>query len=254
MDAKIIIQSAKERKDLREESYHLVGVSWPEFIDHDEVIDKHWDTLYEPDFSHFQKYAILKQGQKERLIGSLNAIPFPWESTALDQLPDEGWDAILCKGAEAKGKIPANMLSALSVTVDAEFRGKNIPALLIESVKQTAREASLQGMVVPVRPSLKSHYPLQNFVEYCGWKNEKGEPFDPWIRTHCRLGGKIIKPAFRSMQIYGAVEEWEEWTGMRFPQSGEYIIPGGLVPLVVDMEKQTASYIEPNLWVYHRLD
>ncbi|MBC8945664.1 transferase [Xenorhabdus indica] len=254
MDAKIIIQSAKEREDFREESYDLISASWPEFVDHGEVVEQYWDTLYEPDFSHFQKCAILKQGQQERLIGLLNSIPFPWEQTSLNQLPDDGWDAVLRKGAEAKGKKQANMLSALSVTVDPEFRGHHVPALLIDSVKQTAREAGLQGMVVPVRPSLKSCYPLQDFVEYCNWKNEKGEPFDPWIRTHWRLGAKIIKPALRSMNIYGTVEEWQEWIGMKFPQSGEYIIPGGLVPLVVDTEKQMAHYIEPNLWVFHSLD
>ncbi|QTL39871.1 hypothetical protein HGO23_19425 [Xenorhabdus budapestensis] len=52
----------------------------------------------------------------------LNSIPFLWEQTSLNQLPDDGWDAVLRKGAEAKGKRQANMLSALSVTVDPEFR------------------------------------------------------------------------------------------------------------------------------------
>ncbi|MBD2813244.1 transferase [Xenorhabdus sp. Flor] len=254
MNAKIIIQSAKEREDFREETNDIISANWPEFMDYDAVAWQYWDILYEPDFSHFQKCAILKQGQQERLIGLLNSIPFPWEQPSLNQLPDDGWDAILRSGAEAKGKKQANMLSALSVTVDPEFRGHNVPALLINGVKQTAREAGLQGMVVPVRPSLKSCYPLQDFVEYCNWKNEKGEPFDPWVRTHWRLGAKIIKPALRSMNIYGTVEKWQEWTGMKFPQSGEYIIPGGLVPLVVDTEKQTAHYIEPNLWMFHSLD
>ncbi|PHM39647.1 transferase [Xenorhabdus mauleonii] len=254
MEAKIIIQSAKERPDLKGAIGHLVGSHWPLFMDYDSMAEQHWDKLYEPDFSQFQKFAILQQDGEERLIGLLNAIPFPWGNHSWDQLPDEGWDAVLHAGGEAKGKQKANMLSALGVTVDPEFRGKNLPALLINSIKQTARDAGLEGLVVPVRPSLKSKYPLQDFVEYCGWKNEKGEPFDPWIRTHWRLGAKIIKPALRSMDIYGTVEQWQEWTGMQFPQSGEYVIPGGLVPLVVDVEKQMAYYIEPNLWMYHSLD
>ncbi|WP_340613817.1 hypothetical protein [Xenorhabdus thailandensis] len=103
-----------------------------------------------------------------------------------------------------------------------------------------------------VEELIDNNWPL--FIEYYGWKNGKGEPFDPWIRTHCRLGAKIIKPALRSMDIYGTLEQWQEWTGMKFPQSGEYVIPGGLVPLVVDVEKQMAYYIEPNLWMYHSLD
>ncbi|MDC9613368.1 GNAT family N-acetyltransferase [Xenorhabdus khoisanae] len=253
MEAKIIIQSAEERTDLEDAINTLIYSNWPEFMHHDAVAEQHWHKLYEPDFSRFQKFAILQQEDEEHLIGILSSIPFPWEYSSLDQLPDEGWDAVFHAGGEAKGKKKANMVSALSVTVDPEFRGQNVPALLINSVKQTAREAGLDGLVVPVRPSLKSQYPLQDFVQYCEWKNDKGEPFDPWIRTHYRLGAKTIKPALRSMDIYGTVEQWQEWTGMKFPQSGEYIIPGGLVPLVVDAEKQMAYYIEPNLWVFHRL-
>ncbi|WP_237386010.1 GNAT family N-acetyltransferase [Xenorhabdus sp. Sc-CR9] len=254
MEVKIIIQSAEERTDLEEAVSHLIGANWPEFMNYDAVAEQYWDKLYEPGFSRFQKFAILQQGQEERLVGMLNSVPFPWKHHSLEQLPDEGWDAVLHAGGEAKGKQKANMLSALSVTVDPGFRGQNIPDLLINGLKQTARDEGLEGLVVPVRPSLKSKYPLQDFVEYCGWKNEKGEPFDPWLRTHCRLGAKIIKPALRSMEIYGTLEQWQEWAGMKFPQSGEYIIPGGLVPLVVDAEKQTAYYIEPNLWVFHSLD
>ncbi|AYA41618.1 transferase [Xenorhabdus nematophila] len=253
MEAKIVIQSAEERTDLESAINETLDSNWPEFMNYGSVSEQYWDKLYEPGFSRFQKVAIMQQGQQERVVGMLNSIPFPWEYHSLDQLPDEGWDAVLRAGVEAKGKQKTNMLSALAVTVVPEFRGHNIPALLINSVKQTARDEGLEGLVVPVRPSLKSQYPLQDFVEYCGWKNEQGEPFDPWIRTHCRLGAKIIKPALRSMDIYGSLAQWQAWTGMVFPQSGEYIIPGGLVPLVVDAEKQMAYYIEPNLWMFHHL-
>ncbi|AOM41778.1 GNAT family N-acetyltransferase [Xenorhabdus hominickii] len=254
MEAKIIIQSAEERTDLGDATEELIGNNWPLFMNYDAIAEKYWNTLYEPGFSHFQKFAILQQEQEERLIGLLNAIPFPWVNISLDKLPDEGWDAVLEVGGAAKEKVQANMVSVLGITVDPEFRGQNVPALLLNSLKQTARDEGLQGLVVPVRPSLKSKYPLQDFIEYCGWKNDKGEPFDPWIRTHYRLGAKIIKPALRSIDIYGTLEQWQEWVGMKFPQSGEYIIPGGLVPLVVDAEKQMAYYIEPNLWMFHPLD
>ncbi|MDE9567150.1 transferase, partial [Xenorhabdus bovienii] len=101
------------------------------------VAEQYWDKLYEPGFSCFQKFAILQQGQEERLVGMLNSVPFPWEHHSLEQLPDEGWDAVLHAGGEAKGKQKANMLSALSVTVDSGFRGQNIPGLLINGLKQT---------------------------------------------------------------------------------------------------------------------
>ncbi|WP_319939954.1 hypothetical protein [Xenorhabdus littoralis] len=98
MEAKIIIQSAEERTDLEEAISFLIGPNWPVFMNNDAVAAQHWHKLYESDFSRFQKFAILQQGQEERLIGLLNSIPFPWENAPLDQLPDEGWDAVLRAG------------------------------------------------------------------------------------------------------------------------------------------------------------
>jgi hypothetical protein len=38
---------------------------------------------------------------------------------------------------------------------------------------------------------------------------------------------------------------------MRFPESGEYIVPGALVPLCVDRERDEGVYVEPNVWMEH---
>ena len=48
------------------------------------------------------------------------------------------------------------------------------------------------------------------------------------------------------------IREWEKWTGMRFPESGKYIVPGALVPVQIDCERDLGSYVEPNVWMYHR--
>jgi hypothetical protein len=37
--------------------------------------------------------------------------------------------------------------------------------------------------------------------------------------------------------------------GMRFPDDGEYVFPGGLAPLVV--RDSTGVHVEPNVWVLH---
>ncbi|WP_228985309.1 transferase [Photorhabdus laumondii] len=249
----IIIQSAKQRPDLKNATDELIYHNWPLFIQNSPVTYEHWNKLFKSDFSRFQQFAILQQGEKQRLIGVANSVPFPWEGDSLEQLPDNGWDEVFRRGMFARGKKVTKMLSALSVTVSPEFRGKNLPALLISSLKQAAIEEGLKGLVVPVRPTLKQNYPLQDFVQYCRWKNDNNEPFDPWIRTHWRLGAKIIQPAMHSMSINATLDKWQEWTGMKFLQSGQYIIPGGLVPLVVDVQQQMAYYIEPNLWMFHNL-
>ncbi|WP_323835185.1 transferase [Photorhabdus africana] len=252
MKTHIIIQSAKQRPDFKSAADDIFYKNWPLFMQNS-AIENQWNKLFEPDFSHFQKFAILQQGEEQKLIGAANSVPFPWEGDSLEQLPDNGWDEVFRRGMLARGKTVTKMLSALSVTVSPEFRGKNLPALLINSLKQTAIEEGMKALVVPVRPTLKKNYPLQDFVQYCRWKNDNNEPFDPWIRTHWRLGAKIIQPAMHSMYINATLDKWQEWTGMKFLQSGQYIIPGGLVPLVVDVQQQMAYYIEPNLWMFHNL-
>jgi len=54
------------------------------------------------------------------------------------------------------------------------------------------------------------------------------------------------------MVIPGTVAEWETWTRMLFPVSGEYVVPDALNLLNLDREKDTAIYREENLWVQHR--
>jgi hypothetical protein len=55
------------------------------------------------------------------------------------------------------------------------------------------------------------------------------------------------------MKISGTVTTWEAWTEMKFPQSGEYIIPGALNPVTFDIEKDEGVYIEPNVWMHHSI-
>jgi hypothetical protein len=70
---------------------------------------------------------------------------------------------------------------------------------------------------------------------------------------HERLGRRILRPAPRSVRIMGTVGEWEEWTGMAFPESGEYVLPGGLATVEIDRERDVGCYWEPNLWMQHRV-
>ena len=53
------------------------------------------------------------------------------------------------------------------------------------------------------------------------------------------------------MSITGTVQEWETWTKMRFPQSGLYIFPEALAPLLVSHEQNEGRYEEPHVWMLH---
>jgi len=118
-------------------------------------------------------------------------------------------------------------------------------------MRSLAAEHGMHTLVAPVRPTLKSAYPLTPFERYVGWKREDGTPFDPWLRVHHRLGAESMKVAPQAITVTGSVAEWEEWTGMRFPESGEYVVPGALQPVHIDHESDTGHCDDPNVWMRH---
>lgn len=84
---------------------------------------------------------------------------------------------------------------------------------------------------------------------YMTWRRDDGLPFDPWLRLHEKLGGRMLAPCPESTRIFASVAEWESWTGMAFPESGEYVVPGALALVRIDRERGTGEHIEPNVWV-----
>jgi len=109
--------------------------------------------------------------------------------------------------------------------------------------------AGFSSLIAPVRPTWKDRYPLIPFDRYVRWTRDDGLPFDPWIRVHVRLGGELLEPCPSSMTVEGSLEEWQKWTGMHFPEDGEYVVPGALVPVVLSGGR--GRYVEPNIWMRH---
>ena len=130
--------------------------------------------------------------------------------------------------------------------------GQGLAGELIKALRDLAPRAGCTRVIAPVRPTLKPAYPLTPIDTFARWTRDDGAPLDPWLRTHWRLGGKIIATAPSSQTMAGTVSEWEGWTGMVFPSTGEYVIPGGLSTLHVDRDEDRGRYVEPNVWVQHR--
>ena len=41
------------------------------------------------------------------------------------------------------------------------------------------------------------------------------------------------------------------WTGLSFPESGDYVFPEGLATVRIDCKADLGSYWEPNVWMVH---
>jgi hypothetical protein len=124
--------------------------------------------------------------------------------------------------------------------------------LLIESMRDLAAREGHSALIAPVRPTWKERYPLTPMERFVHWTRDDGLPFDPWLRVHARLGAELLEVCPASMRVEGSREEWESWTGMRFPDDGEYVVPGALVP--VRFAEGRGTYVEPNVWMRHRVE
>jgi hypothetical protein len=124
---------------------------------------------------------------------------------------------------------------------------------MLAAMQAAARLSGLRALIACVRPTLLARYPLTPIATYARWTREDGLPFDPWIRIHVRLGGRMSRPESVSMRIVGSVAEWESWAGMPFPESGSYVVDGALAPVQIDRESDAGTYHEPDVWVIHDL-
>jgi GNAT superfamily N-acetyltransferase len=235
------------RPELAERRDEALGATWPEFMHHDAVCQAEWHHLYD-DFPRHQVYLLDEEAGE--LLGVGNSIPFWWDGSAAG-LP-EGVDGVLLRAvADLRAERRPNTLSALLAVVAERRRGRRLGARLLEAMAEAGRAAGLGPMVAPVRPTQKSRYPLQPMGRYVAWRRPDGSHFDPWIRLHEGIGGRILGVVVRSMAIRGSVAEWESWTGLALPESGDYVVPGALVPVRVDRERDEAVYLEPNVWMLH---
>jgi hypothetical protein len=250
-----LIRTVAEEPALANRIQALIDEVWPAFVTqgrtpkgHPFVID--WFGIYR----RWPQYQIaVIDPTTNVLVAAINALTFAWDGDE-HNLPDTGWDWVMHQARlDFEAGAMSKIVCALGATVKPDVRGQNLSRTLLELVKEQAKQDGYRRVIVPVRPNLKSRYPITPIDEYIAWTNEEGLPFDPWLRVHIRLGGRIVKACPQSTTLGGSVAEWEQWTGMKFPGSGQYTVPEMLAPLHVDREADQGIYVEPNVWVMHEV-
>ena len=233
-----------DRPDLLERRYEeLTRPTFPEYMNQNEPGDLYWDRLY-TDFPDFQVALV----DDDELLAEAHAVPLPWDGT-LDDLPS-GWEEGFVRGMTSDR--PHTALMAVAISVAPRRQGRRLSSRMVASFTDNARAARLdEGVLAPVRPTWKERYPLIPIKRYASWRRADGSHFDPWLRVHELVGGEILAPAPESMTIHGSPIEWQEWTGMAFPEDGTYVFPGCLAP--VTFVDGVGTHVEPNVWVHHRL-
>lgn len=236
-----------ERPDLWDGGDLFVGV-WPEYNLHSDVVGAHWGRLFE-DFRQWQ-FALLDRD--EQVLARGHSIPVAWDRTDAGLGP--GIDATITAGFElrAAGGTPT-ALSALSAEVPLRHRNSGLAAAVLRAMAALASGSGFTDLIAPVRPNFKDRYPTIAIERYARWVRRDGWPFDPWMRVHARLGARTGPAIPYSMRITGTVADWESWLQMPFPETGDYVFPGGLTTVHIDREHDAGRYWEPNVWMIHPL-
>jgi hypothetical protein len=241
-----VIATARERPDLAERGRET-SVVWPEYNVHSPISNRYWNRL-NTEFPDHQ--FVLYDESADEVVAMGHSVPVVWDGT-IDGLPD-GFDAILPAAfALLEAGAPGTTLCALAVQIPERSQGAGHSATMLGAMREIAARHGLDALIAPVRPSQKERYPLVPIERYAAWRRPDGLPFDPWMRVHERLGATILRPEPQSLMIPGTVAEWEDWTGMRFPESGDYWFPRGLATVRIDVEAGTGVYWEPNVWMLH---
>lgn len=245
MTVTVEIMGARDRSE--PEMDELFGDGWPSFITADQVVKEHIGEVRRL----FADLEVVLLDAEDVPVAAGWAVPLRWDGEPA-HLP-AGYSDSLVRAVEGheKGERP-NALVVMAAQVHPGRRGQGLAGEFLSAMRRIAEERRWARMVAPVRPTLKSRYPLTPIEQFASWKRKDGQPLDPWLRTHQRLGAKVIGTAPASQTMTGTVSQWEEWTAMRLPASGVYVIPDGLSTLRIDLDDDSGVYVEPNVWMQHR--
>ncbi len=200
---------------------------------------------------HWARYFLIALDDDGVPMARALSVPLAFPAEDRAELPDHGWDQAIEWAAQdvMDGREPT-ALCALEVVIAPHLRGRGLAAPMLEALKARAAETGLRKLIVSVRPIGKETEPAVPMPEYAARRREDGLLADRWLRTHERLGARVVKVCPFAVTLSGSRADWRAWTGVKL-QDGENFIPGGIAPVYASTAYDTATYVEPNVWMDH---
>lgn len=242
----LALHTATERPDLWERGIPSQSV-WPEYNLHGDVVNEWWPHLAD-ELADYQ--FVLYDAASDAVVAEGHTAPMWWDG--VDETLPDGFDAAIAGAfatVRAGGKL--NTLCALAAESPRDGRRQGLAVQLLKAMRAIAERHDLARFVAPVRPSWKERYPITPIDRYVQWRRPDGQLCDPWMRVHERLGARVSTVLPQSLRITGTVADWERWTGLAFPESGDYVFPEGLATVHIDRDADLGAYWEPNVWMVH---
>ena len=174
---KLALVTHAEHPELRDTLPDL----WPEFMHHDQAVQAFWPRLYDV-YPDFQLWAVDREARQ--IVGYACTLPVNWDGAPSPR----GVDWAVTNGAAGE----PTALCAIVAGVVPEYRGRGIAEAILRRMGSVASALRLDALIAPVRPTWKERYPLTPMERYMLWRREDGLPYDPWLRTHERLGAEML--------------------------------------------------------------
>ncbi|SED14997.1 hypothetical protein SAMN04489727_6632 [Amycolatopsis tolypomycina] len=188
----------------------------------------------------------------EDAVPVARGIMVPFRSRSV--LPDLGWDAVAVWAAEdALDGVAPDTACGLEIAVHPAWQGRGLSSVVLAAMRDAVADSGLASLVIPVRPPDKALVPGLSMKEYARSVRSDGLPEDRWLRTHVRAGGRIEGVASCSATVQAPLADWRRWTGLPFDRGGGVVVAGALAPVLVSTLDDFAVYVEPNVWVSHRV-
>ncbi|HZT89996.1 MAG TPA: hypothetical protein VFA12_18640 [Stellaceae bacterium] len=253
---RLAVVTLAERPDLRAAVFGpAIQAAVPQFMRHDPTAALYYGASCIERYRDFM-LAAFDPEEPHAPVARACAVPFAFRdgTPGRGTLPDAGWDAVIRWGDEdQRAARRPTAVGALEIMVAPRVQGRGVSHRMLAAMRDNARRLGFRGLYAPIRPTEKDREPRTPFAEYVARRRGDGQPHDAWLRTHLRAGAEIVKIAPCSMTIPGTLADWREWTALAFDRDGEAIVPGALAPVHVSLAQDHAVYVEPNLWLHHRL-
>jgi GNAT superfamily N-acetyltransferase len=253
---RLVVTTLRERPELRAQVFSAeFAAAVPEFMRHDPVAALYYAENALDRYVDFVLAAVDRE-DPGRVIARACSVPLAFRdgTPGRVRLPEGGWDAaIRWADADWRARRRPTIVSALEIIVLPPYRGRGVSQLMLAALVANTWARGFGDLYAPLRPSDKHREPRTPFAEYVSRTRPDGEAHDSWLRTHVRAGARVIGIAPCSMVIAGTLAQWSQWTGLAFDRSGDVEVPGALSPVHVSCEQDHAVYVEPNLWVHHRV-